>query len=620
MDGSGSSTMDASPPTDAGTGGAGGGGADRPAGIGGDAAAPVGGAGGTGSGAVHPAPVWSKRFASSTDDTVAALAPAGDRSFVVTGRLRESASLGGATLPVPVGESEGYLAKFDPQGNHLWSRAFGGSGHHTGLHLALDKASNIYLVASFRQSFEIDGQSFRGDPRDFYDTVLIKLDSSGKAIWSKQLPMVAAIGASDLGEVVVMGVIEEPADFGGGELRPDPGQRGTYVVRYDPAGKHLWSMLMPEPFCDAGLFVSEELGRSACSLVVESSGQIYLAGNFQLGISNAPLTFRRATGDEPALAENEGYSDEQFFHGWIAALAPDGKLRWARRTPYEPLIMRAMSTGGVVLVGENMNGRVKIGETELIAFGDDHLIARLNADGTPLWVQKVRAESLNPTAIAASTAGAVAVAWSGTGMFMAAGKTFAAGCARRQVSDCRTADAVVVGFSPTGTQTWAALYSEPTPVAGENSVELFTGLELSDDGQLLVAGQYQEKGLALGGPPLASVGDFDMFLASISTPLSGGETTPGTVTCGELRGCTPRSIDPAELQRVTTCRENATQAAFDLGDRLRQCERVAMHGPCTMECSMPTFTPPLPPMFPPECTMCTDRVCAAEVMSCANQR
>jgi len=79
----------------------------------------------------------------------------------------------GRTLTPNGVSSNIFLAKFDSNGNHLWSKSFGGSYNDYGYSVSVDSSGNIYGTGYF-SGYNID---FGGCPLSSvgsYDIYLIK--------------------------------------------------------------------------------------------------------------------------------------------------------------------------------------------------------------------------------------------------------------------------------------------------------------------------------------------------------------------------------------------------------------------------------------------------------------
>lgn len=100
---------------------------------------------------------WSRRFgdayfAQSGFD----IAAGGDGGVVVTGWFWGTVDLGGGTL-TSAGEKDVFVAEFDADGAHLWSRRFGDTGWDAGFGVAADGSGNFLLAGAFEVSVDFGG-------------------------------------------------------------------------------------------------------------------------------------------------------------------------------------------------------------------------------------------------------------------------------------------------------------------------------------------------------------------------------------------------------------------------------------------------------------------------------
>jgi hypothetical protein len=70
--------------------------------------------------------IWSRSFGDSDDDIGRAVAVDGSGNVILTGWFEGAVDFGGGLL-TSVGDRDIFLAKYDMDGNHIWSRAYGGA-------------------------------------------------------------------------------------------------------------------------------------------------------------------------------------------------------------------------------------------------------------------------------------------------------------------------------------------------------------------------------------------------------------------------------------------------------------------------------------------------------------
>jgi hypothetical protein len=87
----------------------------------------------------------------------------------------------GSLYGSPAGNRDYFLAKFDPDGNLLWGKQVGTSGHDQGWGNAVDPAGNVYV--SGETGGPLDGNAYQGG----LDIFLSKYNPAGTRLWTVQL-------------------------------------------------------------------------------------------------------------------------------------------------------------------------------------------------------------------------------------------------------------------------------------------------------------------------------------------------------------------------------------------------------------------------------------------------
>ncbi len=70
-----------------------------------------------------------------------------------------TADFGGGIL-TSAGGSDIFIALFDPNGNHEWSRRFGGTDNDGGQSVVIDSLNNVYSTGSFRNALSFESIDF----------------------------------------------------------------------------------------------------------------------------------------------------------------------------------------------------------------------------------------------------------------------------------------------------------------------------------------------------------------------------------------------------------------------------------------------------------------------------
>lgn len=255
---------------------------------------------------------WSKHFSGVSDRYLSWATPAPGDEMVLAGFFVGTIDLGGD--PLSSGEkwtsSEPeyavFVARLKSNGEHVWSKRFGGAGSARAQGAAVDAKGTIWLVGSFTGALTFGETTLTSAGKS--DVFLAHLDSKGTPLWAKQFgdadeQVGNAVGVDSEGNVVFSGVLSGSADFGGGPLT-SAGAQDIFLAKLDKDGNHLWS----RRFGDA-------TAQRALGMAVDGSEGLILTGSFngQLDLGGGPLI-------------SAGGSD-----AFVARFNAEGQHAWSRR-------------------------------------------------------------------------------------------------------------------------------------------------------------------------------------------------------------------------------------------------------------------------------------------------
>jgi hypothetical protein len=157
--------------------------------------------------------VWQKTFGGSDDDRARSVQETIDGGYVVAGYTWSSSE-----------REDVYILKLDARGNKLWEKTFGGSDND-GAWSIQQTNDGGYIVAGYTSSFGAGS----------YDVYVLKLDTSGKEVWSKTFggssdDLAWSIQQTDDGGCIVAGYTKS---FGAGS-------EDVYILKLDANGNKLW--------------------------------------------------------------------------------------------------------------------------------------------------------------------------------------------------------------------------------------------------------------------------------------------------------------------------------------------------------------------------------------------
>ena len=194
---------------------------------------------------LDPKHIWSKRFGGRDDDWGYLVSVDNSDNVYITGTFWSSMIDFGEGIVTNAGVRNIFLAKFDGNGNNLWSKSFGGSNWDEALSVSVDSLGNVYITGNFCSS-TIDfgggaltnaGGSCVGYPCP--DIFLAKFDSNGNHIWSKSFGVGEwdksnSVSVDSLGNVYGIGYFYGSSiDFGGCPLS-SAGRQDIYLIKYAP--------------------------------------------------------------------------------------------------------------------------------------------------------------------------------------------------------------------------------------------------------------------------------------------------------------------------------------------------------------------------------------------------
>jgi hypothetical protein len=232
--------------------------------------------------------------------------PEGGLEALEEAGLGDSGLFGGCVTGVADCSPDAVVAKYDPAGNHLWSRNFGAEGGDTVRGVAFDAQGDVYLAGSFEVSMNVGGAALASAGKN--DAWVAKLDPDGHHLWSIRLggaddDAAEAIAVDSAGNAIVSGVYAGSVRFGTDTLASN-GMFDAFVVKLDASnGNVLWAK-------KAG--ATEHA--AVQGVVVDEQGAIAVAGHYRGSI------------DFGGGATQGIFADD----GFVAKLDASGKPLWVK--------------------------------------------------------------------------------------------------------------------------------------------------------------------------------------------------------------------------------------------------------------------------------------------------
>ncbi len=251
--------------------------------------------------------LWSKRFGASSDDAGYAVAVDSDGNVVLTGCFGGTVDFGGGPITSSATINL-FVAKYTPEGTHLWSKKFLNNSANVGYGLAVDANNNILVTGYFMGKIDFGGGILTS--AGLSDIFVVKLTSSGTYLWARRFgaardDMGYAIAVDPTGNVAVTGSYGfYPVDLGGGPLT-NAGMDDAFVAVYSADGSHVWSRGLGSSVVDR-----------AYDIAMDSFGDVVVTGSFRstVDFGGGPLA-------------SAGY-DDIFVAKYLGT---DGSHLWSKR-------------------------------------------------------------------------------------------------------------------------------------------------------------------------------------------------------------------------------------------------------------------------------------------------
>ncbi|WP_437487004.1 hypothetical protein WME75_05220 [Sorangium sp. So ce1014] len=178
---------------------------------------------------------WSKELAGCNNVAVDT-DPEGN--ILITGGLTTETDFGGGSKLSPSGESDIFIAKYDEDDDHHWSKRFGEFNTNEGLAVVADSSGNVVVAGTLASNVDFGGGVRRAEPPA--DLFLLKMNKGGTHVWSKtfedchiqqfaESPLAYALAKHPSEDIVALTARCTNVDFGNRPL-----ESGSVVVHITP--------------------------------------------------------------------------------------------------------------------------------------------------------------------------------------------------------------------------------------------------------------------------------------------------------------------------------------------------------------------------------------------------
>jgi len=286
--------------------------------------------------------MWTRQLGTSVDDSSQGIVVDSNSNIFISGVTR------GTLGDTNAGNDDIWVARYDHQGNLLWTEQFGTPNLDDFEGLTTDLNGNVYIAGSTLGTIE---GTFQVDS----DAWVIQYDSQGNLVWNQQLgsggfDSTTGVATDIDGNIYISGFSNGITDGanGGGSV--------GWVTKYDSQGTLLW---------DRQLDASGS--ETSAGIVTDLFGNFYISGD----------TTRSADGP-----------DSENTDAWVAKYDGEGNLLWNQQLGSAEFdYSQAVTTdseGNVYLAG-GTNGAIDGGNAGL----NDAWVAKYDTQGNLLWTDQL---------------------------------------------------------------------------------------------------------------------------------------------------------------------------------------------------------------------------------------
>ena len=184
----------------------------------------------------------ARTFGDANGDGVYGLAVDNDDNILITGYYYGTLEFDGTALPTAE-SADLFIAKLDNDADPIWAKGFGGQWEQFPRGIAVDSNGSVVIAGYYHGAPNLGGADLINN--DDWECFVAKYDDDGNHLWSggfgddaNQYLFDVAVDSND--NVITTGYFGGSIDFGGGPLSTPDGVK-LILAKLNPNGQHLWS-------------------------------------------------------------------------------------------------------------------------------------------------------------------------------------------------------------------------------------------------------------------------------------------------------------------------------------------------------------------------------------------
>jgi len=394
------------------------------------------------------------------------------------------------------GHGDIFIVKYDPSGNVLWAKGFGGTDDDECTSISADSHGNIYLAGYTGSKTLYFGNLSISNSGEGMDIFLAKLDAGGNALWAKNIngsdyEYGGSVATDPAGNVYLAGCFESRTLSIGNSTLTNAGDYDVFIAKYDPSGNPLWARSAGGNNDDKGSIVS-----------TDAVGNVYLTGYFESQTISFGANTLTTAGNNDIFVVKYDFSGNVL---WAKSAGGNGE------DYNKGLAIDA--DGNVYVAGGFESQTMSFGNISLTNSGNvDVFIAKYDASGNVLWSKSLGGSNKDCAyGIALDLSGNLYL----TGVF--GSSSFMVGNATLPYRGYF--DTFIAKYNPDGNVLWAS-------GAGGSNNDWGNSIACNPNGDVYLTGTFESSEISFGTSALWNAGDEDVFIAKLNSSVGIDENSP----------------------------------------------------------------------------------------------
>lgn len=314
--------------------------------------------------------LWAKSAGGTSHDQGYGVTTDADGNIIVSGHFTQTIIFGTDTLH-SAGGMDVFITKYDPSGNVIWAKGFGGAGQENSFNVTTDLGGNIILAGHFTSDFITIGTTTLnnyGSNDSFCDIFLVKFDAAGNILWVKgaagdSWDYIRSVKTDANGNIYIGGHFSSTSMTFGTTTLTNSGNNDIFFAKYASNGNLIWVKRAGGAASDDCYCVTADL-----------SGNIIIAGAFK----SSSITFGTNT------LTTAGYSNM-----YLVKYDTSGNVQWAKSMGGNYIeIINGIATdnnGNIFLTGYSNRDSINFGTTTVTNNGGlDIFLFKYDAGGNEI--------------------------------------------------------------------------------------------------------------------------------------------------------------------------------------------------------------------------------------------